>query len=309
MNEFAVLADITCDLSPEIRSRFGVDGYLSGYITTPSGEQISTRLDMSPSELDAFYSSLRSHKHGYKTSAASVPEIAEAFESFVTQGKDVLALSISSRLSATYNLMVQARDSVLEKHARANIVVVDSLKYSAALGLLTIEACRLRERGCSIQETAEKIEGRRSQVHQMGTMDDLFWVASQGRISNAKAFFGTIAGIKTMGDFNNEGMVTPLANVSGFDRAFAAVVEYVKRTITAPEEQIVVVAHSDRRTQAETLATKIRQTVAPKEVLVSEIYPSSGVNIGPGLCAAYYFGREITDLQFEKATINEIVAK
>ena len=309
MNEYAVLADITCDLSPEIRSRFGVDGYIGGYITTPSGEQISTRLDMSPSELDAFYASLRSHKHGYKTSAASVPEIAEEFESFLQQGKDVLALTISSRLSATFNLMTQARDAALEKHPKGRIVVVDSLKYSAALGLLTIEVCRLRERGCSIQEASETIEGLRSQVHQMGTMDDLFWVASQGRISNAKAFFGTIAGIKTMGDFNNEGMVTPLVNVSGFERAFSAVVEYVRRTITAPDEQIIVVAHSDRRKQAETLATMIRQTVKPKEVLVSEIYPSSGVNIGPGLCAAYYFGREITDLQFEKATINEIVAK
>jgi len=309
MNEFAVIADITCDLSPEIRSRFGVDGYISGYITKPSGEQISTRLDMSPTELDAFYSSLRSHKHGYKTSAASVPEIADTFESFLAQGIDVLALSISSRLSATYNLMLQARDAALEKYPKREVVVVDSLKYSSALGLMTIEACRLRERGCSIQEAANTLEGRRSQVHQMGTMDDLFWVASQGRISNAKAFFGTIAGIKTMGDFNNEGMVTPLANVSGFERAFAAVVEYVRRTITAPEDQIIVVAHSDRRKQAETLALMIKQTIAPKELLVSEIYPSSGVNIGPGLCAAYYFGREITDLQFEKATINEIVAK
>ena len=307
MDNYAVLADITCDLSPLLRTRFQVDGIVGGYFTTPQGKQIAGRLDLTEDELNAFYSDLRANKKGYSTAAASVPEIQQTFEGFLQQGRDVLALSISGRLSATYNLMVNAAELCRERYPQRRVEVVDSLKYSAALGLLTIQACKLRTSGKPLSEAVETILSLRSKVHQMGSVDDLFWVASKGRISHAKAFFGTVAGVKSLGDFDNEGMVTPLASVTGFDKVYSTTVEYIRETIEPSEDQIVLVAHSDRRAQAQEMASRIRDYVKVEEVLVTDIYPSSGVNIGPGLCAAYYVGREITDLAFEKQLINGIV--
>jgi fatty acid-binding protein DegV len=143
----------------------------------------------------------------------------------------------------------------------------------------------------------------------MGSLDDLFWLASKGRISHAKAFFGTLAGIKTMGDFDSDGMVTPLAKVSGYKKAQKAIVEYIKKTIISANEQIIFVAHSARKEQAEILASLIKEKIKPKEVIIGNVYPIDGINIGPGLFAAYYSGTEITDLKHETEIINAIISE
>jgi len=305
---YAVIADITCDLSPEIRARFGVDGHLRGSISTPTQDEAEGRLDLSDAELDEFYSSLKANKNGYKTAVISVEEIVSYYETFLLRGQDVLALSLSSKLSATYNLMVCAQKAACEKYPERKVIVVDSLRYSAALGLLTVKACELRAEGCTIEQNAERLEKIKKTIHQMGPVDDLFWVASKGRISHAKAFFGTVMGIKPMGDFDSDGMATVLTKVSGYDKAYKTTVEYIKKTIRAANEQIIFVAHTARRKQAQTLAKLIEEKIKPKEVIVTNVYPTSGINIGPGLLAAYYFGTEITDLKREKDIINDIIS-
>jgi len=278
-------------------------------MSTPDADNVKGSLDFSDEELDAFYVSLKANKNKYKTAVPGIDEIVSYFETFLQQGKDVLALSISSKLSATYNLMVRAKEIVSERYPDRKIIIIDSMRITVAMGLLTIKACQLRSLGYPIEKNTEMLEDLKLMIHQMGSVDDLFWVASKGRISHAKAFFGTVAGIKSMGDFDSGGMVTALAKVSGYDKVYKTTVEYIKKTIKSASDQIIFVAHSARRNQAETLASKIREEIRPKEVIVCNIYPMSGINAGPGLIAAYYFGTEITDLKYEKEIICEIVSK
>ncbi|MCL2324189.1 MAG: DegV family EDD domain-containing protein, partial [Actinomycetia bacterium] len=262
-DSYAIVADGTCDLSPEIRERFGVDGYLKNTMSTPEAEDVEGRLDLSDDELDAFYTALKANKDGYKTAAPSVGNAVSFFETWLRQGRDVLALSISSGLSASYNVLVRAKEELEKKYPERKVVVVDSLKYSVALGLLTIKACELRAAGLTLEDNAARLEEIRMTIHQIGSVDDLFWVASKGRISHAQAFFGTIAGIKAMGDFGPEGLVVVLAKVSGYEKMYKAAIEYIKRTIRDPHEQIIMVAHTLRRDQAAVLASKIREEIRP----------------------------------------------
>jgi len=306
---YVIIPDITCDLSTRIRERFEVDGYLKTYMSTPDADNVEGSLDFDDAELDAFYASLKANKNKYKTAVPGIDEVVSYFESFLQQGKDILALSISSKISGTYNLMVNAQKIVCEKYPDRKIIIIDSLRMTAALGLLTLEACRLRAKDYPIEKNAQTLEDAKKTIHQMGPIDDLFWVASKGRISHPKAFFGSVAGIKPMGDFDSDGMVTVLAKVSGYEKAYKATVEYIKKTIKSANEQIIFVAHSARRAQAEILASKIREEIKPKEVIISNIYPMTGINAGPGILAAYYFGSEITDLKYEKTIISEIVSK
>ena len=305
---YAIFADASCDLNPGLRSRFEVDGYLKSFISTPDADNVEVRIDLSDDELDKFYSSLKAHKNGYKTSPASIEEIALYFESFLEKGLDVLALSMTSKMSATHQLMVNAKEILSKKYPDRRVIVIDSMRVSAALGLLAAKACALRAEGYTIEQNAEALEKIKRTVHQMGSLDDLFWVASKGRISYAKAFFGSIAGIKVLGDYDSDGMVTPLGKVSGYNKAFKATVEYIKKTIKDPRGQNIFVAYSARKEQAEALAALIKEHIKPKEVVVFSVQQMSGINIGPGLAAAYYFGTEITDLKHEKEVLNDIIA-
>jgi fatty acid-binding protein DegV len=114
-------------------------------------------------------------------------------------------------------------------------------------------------------------------------------------------------GVKPMGDFGPEGMVTVLGKATGIEKALKVTVEYIKKTIKSEKEQIILVAHTARRKQAQTLAQLIEEKIKPKEVMVCNIYPMSGINAGPGIVAAFYYGTEITDLAYEKQILNEII--
>ena len=304
---YAIIGDVTCDLGSELRERFEVDGYTKGHITIPGGKEVPSSLEWDFTNARDFYTSLKSRRNSYSTAPASAEEIADCWDSFLSEGKDVLALSISSAMSVTYNLMVNAQKALRSKYPERKIIVVDSRKYSAALGLLVIKACELRKSGLSIEENAEQLEQVKSTIHQMGTIDDLFFIASQGRVSHPKAFMGTLVGIKPMGDFDSDGMVTVLAKVKGYEKAYKVTIEYIKKTIMHPEDQIMLVAQTLREKQADVLAGLIRENIRPKEVILTDVYPACGVNLGPGLMGAYYYGSPITDLAHETEIMESIM--
>ena len=306
---YAILTDNSCDLSAALRTRFKLDGYLKIYMSTPSSDELEGSLELSDAELDEFFASLKANKNGYKTSPCSVDEIVSYFETFLQQGKDVLAISLSSRLSALYNLMLNAQKIASEKYPERKIILVDSMKCTVGLGLLAVKACELRAEGLSIEQNAEKLEKIKKNIHHMGSCDDLFWVASKGRISHAKAFFGTLAGVKAMSECGPDGMITPLAKVSGYKKAHKVMIEYIKKTIKDANEQIIFVVHSARLEQAKIMASLIEEMIKPKEVIICGVQHINGVNMGPGIFAAFYFGTEITDLKNEKEIINQIISE
>ena len=92
--------------------------------------------------------------------------------------------------------------------------------------------------------------------------------------------------------------------------------EYATDTLHAisnfenPKDQIIFIAETAREKQALELKKRIEEKFAPKEVIVNTVHPQNGINIGPGLCAAYYFGTEISkDLSIEKEYITQIISK
>ncbi|MCL2256063.1 MAG: DegV family EDD domain-containing protein, partial [Firmicutes bacterium] len=307
--DYAIICDSTCDLSEEMRKRFEVDGYIKSHMTIPDGREIDATLDWSYMPSEEFYVNLKANPKKYKTAPASIGEVVAFCESYLKKGKDVLLFSLSSKLSVSYNLMLNSAKILEEKYPERKVKVIDTKKYSVGIGLLILKACELRKEGLTIDENAIKIEQIKNTVHQMGTMDDLFYVAAKGRISNAKAFLGTLIKIKTLGDFDADGMVSVIGKIKGkgHEKAYKVIVEYMKNTIVDAKNQIIIVANSARREQAEILAKHIKEQISPKEVIVSDVYSSTGINTGPGLLAAYYFGTPITDLKNETEIMNTIV--
>jgi len=102
-------------------------------------------------------------------------------------------------------------------------------------------------------------------------------------------------GINPMADFNRNGMSEVIGKFKGKKAAFDAVIKYMRETVENPQEQIMFVAHSNRPQAAEVLAKMIQEEFSPKEVIINHIGMSCGASIGPGLCAAFYHGTEISE--------------
>ena len=119
---------------------------------------------------------------------------------------------------------------------------------------------------------------------------------------------GTIVGIKPIGEFDYNGMTTVLGKAKGAKKAYAVLLSYIEATIEDAQEQIIFIAQSNRLAQAEHYKKMIEERIAPKEVRIIDVFPGSGINVGPGLMAAYYMGKPISqDLAAEKELVNRFL--
>lgn len=310
MSDFVIIPDASSDLTKELRERFGIPGYIKGTIYFPDGRETVADLDWELMDPVTYYESMSGRNMLYKTASAQRREVLSVYESFLSQGKDILAITLSSALSGTNQMCRKVAAELMEKYPQRKIVVVDSLRYSTALSLLVVKACQMQQSGCSLEETAAYLEQNKHRVHQMGPMDDMFFLVKTGRVSNFKAFFGTLIGINPMADFNRSGLAQVLGKFKGKKRAFDAVIEYMKDTIEDAQDQIIFVAHSNRAQAAEVLAQRIQEEFSPKEIIINHVGISCGASIGPGLCAAFYWGKEISEnMEYEQALMNGIIER
>jgi DegV family protein with EDD domain len=308
MAEFAIIPDSSCDLIRPLRERFEIDDYISGLIYFPDGRCEKADLDWERYDPKEFYESMKDKKTNYKTSCASTGNIIKTFEKQLNQGKDILCITLSSALSGTYQTCELVKNQLNEKYPERKIICVDSMRYSTALSMLAIAAAVKRQEGATLEETVQFIETNKHRLHQIGPMDDLFFLCKTGRISNFKAFFGTLVGINPMADFNREGLSEVLGKFKGKKLAFDATIKYMHKTIENPSEQIIFVTHSNRPAAAEILKEMIIKEFNPKEVIISHVGMSCGVSVGPGLCAAFYWGKELSDGMIkEKEIMQEII--
>lgn len=295
MNDFIILTDVTSDMSSEIREYFGVKDYVIGHVHISDGRDYITTLDWSNISREDFYKALSSKSLKVSTAPASPEEYYECFRKYASEGYDILSMSISAKISSTFDVAKKAADRVKAEYPEREIYCFDSMRMSGSFGLLTMYAHEMKNEGKSMQEIIAWLEANKRRVHQMGPIDDLMFIARRGRISTGKAIMGSFAGVKPMGDCNSEGYVTVLTKVKGIKKALAATVEYIRCAATDLENNYVYVTHSNRETYAEELKAMIENELHPKKVFISDVFSASGTNIGPGMVCASFMGEIISE--------------
>ena len=309
MKSFVILADATCDLSAEFQREYDIGG-IPGHIELPDGTEIPAFLKWEKYSREDFYASLKKNPNGYSTSPANVAEFSAAMEPYAAENVGVLLLTISSGISGAFNFASQAREELLRKYPSADIRIVDTMRFGPGFGLMAVWASMLRAQGKTLAETTQWLEDNKNRFHQAGWLDDLSFVAKKGRITQPKAFFGTLAGVKPIGEFDYNGLTTVLGKVKGAKTAYSVLLGYMEATIENPEEQIIFIAQTNRLPQAMEYKKMIEEKFHPKAVFVNDVFPSCGINIGPGLMAAYYMGKPISkDLSEERALFDKLTSE
>lgn len=308
MSKYVIMADVTCDLSQEIRDDFHIEDYIQGHVHFSDGRDMKTTLDWSNIDREEFYKTLSNKKISVSTAAASPEEYYEAFKKYAEQGLNILSMSISSKISATYNVAVAAAERVKAEFPGCEIYCFDSYRISGGFGLLVMYAFKMKNEGKTFEEVIKWLEEHKHKVHQMGPIDDLFFIARRGNISMGKAIMGNFAGVKPMGDCSRDGYVSVITKVKGINKALDLTVRYVEKVIVESKEQYILISHSNRAEYAERLKTLVEEKIPAKKVYVSEVFSGCGTNIGPGMVGVYFLGEEISEgLTIEKNIMTDLL--
>ena len=308
MSKYIILTDVTCDMSKELRDFFGIEDYIRGHVHFSDGRDFVTSLDWENISRDEFYKALSNKKMEISTAPASPEEYYEKFKEYAEQGYDILSMSISSKISSTYNVAVGAAQRIKNEFSDINIHCVDTRRMSGSMAVIVAYAHALKNEGKSMEEVIDWIENNKNRVHQMGPIDDLMFIARRGRISTGKAIMGSFAGVKPMGDCNSDGYVSVLTKAKGIKKAFNLTVEYIKLTAVDIENQYIIVSHSNREEYANTLKDMLEKELKPKKVFVSDVFSGCGPNIGPGMIGVYYLGDKVSENnEKEKELMNRAI--
>lgn len=125
------------------------------------------------------------------TSQINMFQFEECFSELTSDGSDVVAVTLSSRLSGTYAGAVSAAGSFPGK-----VFVVDSLNASIGERILIQYAVRLLRAGETAEELVDNLEKAKKKIRLMALLDTLEYLQKGGRISTAVAMSGTLLQIK-----------------------------------------------------------------------------------------------------------------
>lgn len=286
MNNYVILTDSCCDLTEEQLAELSVAA-LSLEVLIDGGDPIYNH------ELDIkeFYKKLR-EKGSVTTAAISMERFTEFFESYLSEGTDILYLGFTSGLSGTYNAAFVAAQELAEKYPERKIYTVDTLCASLGQGLFVYLAAKLKAEGKTIDELYEWAKEKRYNLCHWVTVDDLFFLKRGGRVSSATAVMGTMLSIKPIIHVDHKGKLINVEKARGRKGALDNLFEHMRATVIEPEKQTMFICHGDCIEDAEYMAKRMKEELGVPEVIIGYTGPVIGAHSGPGTLAIFFLGTE-----------------
>lgn len=178
-----IIVDSTADLMPEVKARVSVVP-----LTVHFGDE--EFIDGVTIDHKTFYEKLMETDVHPTTSQATPAGFMEAYEKVKQAGESAVVITLSSKLSGTY------QSAVIAAGDYENIYVVDSGSAAIGGGILVELALRLLDEGLHAQEIAARLEAEKGKIRIVALVDTLEYLKKGGRISKTVAFAGAVLNIK-----------------------------------------------------------------------------------------------------------------
>ncbi len=276
-----IIIDSTADVPESIKSRlttvpltvhFGETEYIDGVTITHK----------------EFYEKLIESDVLPTTSQATPGAFGDIFEDVKKQGQGAVVITISSKLSGTYQSAIIAAEDY------ENIYVVDSRSAAIGAGILAELALTLKDSGLGAKAIAERLIKERENIRVVALLDTLEYLKKGGRISKTVALAGGLLSIKPVVSLENgeikmlgkargsrQGnnlLVTEIKNCGGVDFAKPVLLGYTGLSDILLHKYI-----EDSKALWENSADKLRYTPIGSVI---------GTHAGPGAVAVAFFKQD-----------------
>lgn len=265
----SIVTDSTADLPSDLVARYGIR--VVPLLVQFGEEWFRDGVDLSPA---AFYARLRTGSVLPTTSQPSLATFQATYEDLLKDGGQVVAIHLSSTFSGTYQASVVAARAC----SPGRVAVLDSRSLSMGTGWLALEAAQAAAAGAPYKEVVALVERLRPGARVMAVLETLEFLQRGGRIGRARAFLGSLLGIKPLLEVR-DGEVLPRERIRTWGRAIERLVEL---TLALGKLRRVAVIHSGADQAAERLRGWLEPRLEHAELRTCELGPVLGTHIGPG---------------------------
>jgi len=257
-----IVVDSGCDLSEEMKS--GAMPYLE---VVPLNLLVGEKQFVDDLDLDVaeYIEYMESHSGEGKTAAPS-PELF--FEAFKKAG-DVFAVTLSSKLSGTYNSAMLAKQICLNEIGEKFIHVVDSLSAGIGETLIAMKINECIKNKFSNIEIIATVNRFISEMRTLFILEKFDNLVNSGRLNSYVAKVASILSIKLIcGD--HEGEIVLVDKVLGYKKTIARLIEIIQKHDLAFEERILGITHVKCLERALVFKDEILKKIDFKDVVICE---------------------------------------
>lgn len=224
-----------------------------------------------------------------KTSQPSMGAIKVAFEKAFENAENVICITISSKISGTYNATLQTK-KLFSKEKQERIHIIDSNNIDAAESLLAIKASELSIQGEEIEKIVSTINELTAKTYFFGMTENAKQMEAGGRTSHVLAVALTQMqkiGLRPLLHMK-DGLVSAAdLKVNAKDTAGALFKHFKstnKKSISEGVSYKVAISHADNFVEAQKLKVLLEKEY-PNQVKVCFLSITGvfiGSHVGPG---------------------------
>ena len=266
-----IVTDSTSDLSPQVVKELGIT-VVPLYVNFGT-ESYRDGIDLTSKE---FYDKLVSSETLPTTSVPSIGNFVDAYDKLAKGTDEIMAIILSSKLSATYEAASQAVGLMKQK---CRVEVIDSQWAAMAQGFIVIAAARAAKGGASFDEVVAIAQRNISRVDFRAAFDTLEYLRRGGRIGRAQAFLGSVLKVNPIITLKDGG-VEPAGRTRSRAKAIEHLYDFVMSYSHIEEIAVEDTATPD---EAEALVERLDSRSPKERIYRSKMTPVIGTHTGPRL--------------------------
>ena len=233
----------------------------------------------------AFYEHLSVCKDLPKTSQPTPDAFAQEYKKAAAAGEKVIVLTVSSKLSGTYQSANIAAMDYPEQ-----VFVVDTLSAAIGVGVLAEMAYGMAEQGMEAEEIVAKLEEAKHKLTLFAALDTLEYLVRGGRLSKVAGFAGGLLNIKPVITLN-DGEIVVVGKARGTKQANAMMNKEIAALGGVDTEKPVLFGYTGltdellQKYMEESMAVYAGANAGDSTMISGAI----GTHVGPGAYAVAYF--------------------
>lgn len=257
---YKVVIDSCGELTPEMKA--------SGHFETASLELEVDGYFIRDDETFDQADFLRRVAESPNGSKSACPSPEEYMNLFRCDAEHVYAVTLSAKLSGSYNSAVLGMNLYHEEYGDKDIYIFNSRSASIGQTLIGLKIQECEEAGMSFQEVVDTVEEYIASQTTYFVLETLDTLRKNGRLTGIKAVMATALNIKPVMGSTPEGTITQLGQARGMKKALVKMADCVKDDAVDFKNRILAISHCNNYKRAEYVRDLLMERLNVKDVFI-----------------------------------------
>ncbi|MBP2024099.1 DegV family protein with EDD domain [Clostridium punense] len=257
-----IVGDSSCDLSKDMKEEMNVE---IAPLTLQLGDKVY--IDDETLDIKQYVKAMGQCETSPKTSCPSPEDYMKRFEG----EESVFVVTLSNKLSGSYNSAILAKNIFLEEVSNKFIHVFDSLSASAGETIIAMKIHELSMKNFTELEIVDKITNYIKEMKTFFLLESLEHLAKAGRLNPFIAKVANMLAIKPIMGATDEGTIRLVEKTRGYKKAFNRFLEIIGEEGSNLEEKILGIAHCNCLERALSFKEEVLKKYNFKDIVIVEM--------------------------------------